>query len=182
MTPVFITAESCTRILLSFLCHLNDFINFAHISLLAGDSLTFYCLLISQLFHHLHNFNCPFAFTTVSFLRCRDWNGPPCSRCKYIKVFCGKLSLSVLLPVIFLMMLSSDEFSFNVFLATTACQENYFRQLSARDLFLVKYCFQVQYQRKVTYYGISNYFLSVVEPDLSISKCSSFSVAIVRQL
>lgn len=84
-----------------------------HPSLLADESPTFYVfffiiyfilLFISQLFHHLDHVNCPFFFSTTSFLRCGDQNDSPQSRCKHINVLSGKLSLSFLFPVAYMIM------------------------------------------------------------------------------
>lgn len=64
----------------------------------------FILLFISQLFHHLDHVNCPFFFSTASFLRCGDQNDSPQSRCKHINVLSGKLSLSFLFPVAHMIM------------------------------------------------------------------------------
>lgn len=94
VSPSFITADSVPRLFFPLPHHLNDFVNFAHTWLPAGESLTFYFLLINQLFHHLHHFNSSFTFSTVSFLRCRGPNGPPCSRCNHTNILCLSLSFS----------------------------------------------------------------------------------------
>lgn len=96
----------------------------------------FILLFISQLFHHLDHVNCPFFFSTTSFLRCGDQNDSPQSRCKHINVLSGKVSLSFLFPVAYVIMKFCWVvlFLFFFFSITTACQRNDFRQQRAQDL------------------------------------------------
>lgn len=137
----------CQSVSLPSLC----FCKFFHTSLLGGASLIFYYLLISQLynFHLLHNFN-----YTVSSPLCPFWNAE--TRMAYhaedagsSKSCVAKLSVSCS-QVDFMMMLGST-ISFNFkffFLATSTCQENYFRQMSVQNM-LLKCYFQVQYWKNM---------------------------------
>lgn len=110
--PGFMSTGFATKVLFSPIITMTAHIGF-HPSLLADESPTFYgfffiiyfiLLFISQLFHHLDHVNCPFFFSTTSFLRCGDQNDSPQSRCKHINVLSGKLSLSFLFPVAYMIM------------------------------------------------------------------------------